>query len=198
MNDGCCVFLVLLDLSAAFGTVDHATIITRLHQSFSVSGGVLRWFTSYRIQVVSIHGTDSSSRTLDFGVPQGSVLGCELFKNTPLPDLIESFHVGFNGYADDTQLCVTFKPGEDETESCEKLECYIAAVKSWMAMNWLKLNDDKTEFIIFGTPSQLRKVTTASIRVGEHTIQAETSVSNIGAILRETLRWMFTSTRQHR
>ena len=53
---------------------------------------------------------------------------------------------------------------------------------SWIAMIWLKLNDDKTEFIIFGTPSQLRKVTTASIRVGEHTIQAETSVRNIGAI----------------
>ena len=35
-------------------------------------------------------------------------------------------------------------------------------------MNWLELNDDKTEFIIFGTPSQLRKVTTGSIRVGEH------------------------------
>ena len=45
-----------------------------------------------------------------------------------------------------------------------------------MPMNWLKVNDDMTGFIIFGIPSQLSKVTAASIRVGEHTIEAETSV----------------------
>ena len=65
------------------------------------------------------------------------MLGPEPFKDgiTPLPDLIESFHVGFHGYADDTQLYVTFRLGEDETESHETLECCIDAVKSWMAMN---------------------------------------------------------------
>jgi retron-type reverse transcriptase len=125
MDDGCCVFLVLLDLSAAFDTVDHSTMISRLHHSFGVSGDVLRWFKSYlkdRYQVVSIHGTVSSSRTLDYGVPQGSVLGPELFKDyiTPLPDLINSFHVGFHGYADDTQLYVAFEPGKNETESRKK------------------------------------------------------------------------------
>lgn len=193
MDDGCCVFLVLLDLSAAFDTVDHSTMISRLHHSFGVSGDVLRWFKSYlkdRNQVVSIHGTVSSSRTLDYGVPQGSVLGPELFKDyiTPLPDLINSFHVGFHGYADDTQLYVAFEPGKNETESRKKLENCIAAVKSWMALNWLKLNDDKTEFIIFGTPFQLRKVITTSIRVGEHTIQAVTSVRNIGAIFDKNMK----------
>jgi hypothetical protein len=57
-----------------------------------------------------------------------------------------------------------------------------------MALNWLKLNDDKTEFIIFGTPFQLRKVITTSIRVGEHTIQAVTSVRNIGAIFDKNMK----------
>ena len=51
-----------------------------------------------------------------------------------------------------------------------------------MAINWLKLNDDKTEFIVLGSNPNLSKVKTHSITVGEHQIRRSNQVQNIGAI----------------
>ena len=63
-----------------------------------------------------------------------------------------------------------------------KLERCIEVIRNWMAINWLKLNDDKTEFIVLGSNSNLSKVKTHSITVGEHQIQRSNQVPNIGAI----------------
>ena len=64
----------------------------------------------------------------------------------------------------------------------EKLETCIAELSVWMNLNRLKLNDKKTEFIIFGTSAGLKKVQTTSIRVGEENISASDKVRNIGAM----------------
>ena len=143
-----CVFLVLLDLSAAFDTVDHRQLKSRLEQQFGVSHSALLWLDSYlsnRQQAVTIRGIGSKKRTLKYGVPQGSVLGPELFKDyaSPLASLIQSFGVSFHGYADDTQLYITFVPGRDEDIALDKIQRCIAAVKAWMAKIYHKLNDDK-------------------------------------------------------
>ena len=74
--------LVLLDLSAAFDTIDHPTLLSCLKSWFGVSGTALKWFTSYlshRFQAIKIGSTLSDLHELLFGVPQGSVLGPLLF-----------------------------------------------------------------------------------------------------------------------
>ena len=128
-------------------------------------------------------GIGSETRTLKYGVPQGSVLGPELFKDyaSPLASLIQSFDVLFHGYADDTQMYITFAPGPDEAIALDKMQRCIAAVKAWMAQNYLKLNDDKTEFMVIGSPSNLKKVATEHIIVGGHKILKSKQVKNIGA-----------------
>ena len=76
------VFMVLLDLSAAFDTIDHSILLHRLQNNFGISGAVLNWLQSYlsdRSVRVSISGVSSDSLTTKFGVPQGSVLGPVLF-----------------------------------------------------------------------------------------------------------------------
>ena len=76
------VALLLLDLSAAFDTVDHELFLLRLCIHFGIRGKALAWFTSYltgRCQYVTIRGTDSSSCSVMHGVPQGSVLGLLLY-----------------------------------------------------------------------------------------------------------------------
>ena len=76
----CC--LVMLDLSAAFGTLDHTILLYRVNSYFSFSYTVLRWFSSYlagQKQYVIIGNTRSSSWRLEFGVLQGSILGPLLF-----------------------------------------------------------------------------------------------------------------------
>ena len=76
------VILVLLDLSAAFDSVDHGILLSRLSNRFGITGTVLEWFPSYlsdRTQLVQANGARSVSHVLEFGVPQGSVLGPFLY-----------------------------------------------------------------------------------------------------------------------
>ena len=81
----------------------------RLEHSFGMQNSALHWFRSYlsdRKQLVIVNGLRSSETPLDFGVPQGSVLGPVLFilYTTPLTQLIDSHSVRHEIYADDTQL----------------------------------------------------------------------------------------------
>ena len=74
--------LVLLDLSAAFNTVDHQILLNRLHSDFGITGTALEWFSSYlkdRKQRALIDGVSSQAADLSYGVPQGSCLGPLLF-----------------------------------------------------------------------------------------------------------------------
>ena len=101
--------LVLLDFSAAFGTVDHALLLERLNSFSGLSGAALNWFHSYltdRTQHVSLGGASSKSTALSCGVPQGSVLGPLLFRIylLPLGLLLRSLNISFHFYADDTQI----------------------------------------------------------------------------------------------
>ena len=82
VDDGNMAVLALLNLSAAFGSVDHDTLLRRLQTSYILDGAVIGWFTSYlhgRMQKVHFSSSNSDPSVLLFGVPQGSVLGPILF-----------------------------------------------------------------------------------------------------------------------
>jgi hypothetical protein len=192
VDRGQCVLLVLLDLSAAFDTVSHDTLITRLTDRFGITGDALRWFRSYltdRKQCVSIQGSLSKSVILSSGVPQGSVLGPKLFTgySAPLGDIMRQNETDFHLYADDSQLHRAFTPtlsGDLNAASSHIVEC-VTDIKAWMADNSLKLNDDKTEFMCIGTKQQLAKVPKHSIKIGDHDIWPKPSAKNIGAVFDE-------------
>lgn len=106
------VVLVLLDLSAAFDTIDHTILLERLQHRYGIGDTVLAWFRSYlsnREQSVVVRNVVSSSKTLQYGVPQGSVLGPLLFSMyfSRLEDLIKAHGINCIMYADDTQLYVS-------------------------------------------------------------------------------------------
>ena len=105
--------LILLDLSAAFDTIDHTILLHRLHE-LGIRDAALDCFKSYfsqRRQSVVINGTRSSHRNLSFGVPQGSVLGPILFTlyTTPLGAIARKYQLNCRRYANDTQLYMAFK-----------------------------------------------------------------------------------------
>ena len=193
IDNGKCVFLVLLDLSAAFDTVSHDILLKRLQSRFGISGSAHEWIASYlnhRSQCVQANSTTSDSVTLKYGVPQGSVLGPDFFSDytSELSSIIAKFGIKFHCYADDTQLYIEFTPGLDESSVLARLEQCIDELRKWMFCNKLKFNECKTEFIILGTPSRLKKITTTSLQVGSQSVASSPSVRNIGAYFDSSLR----------
>ncbi len=150
--------LVWLDMSAAFDTIDHKILLKRLEQECGITGHALTWFEPYlsgRQQAVIINGARSKEYPLDFGVPQASVLGPILFGlyAHPLEDIARKHNLQFHIYADDTQLYLAFKPSNKKhpnttEEAIKRVEACIEEIKEWVAKNFLKLNDDKTELIL--------------------------------------------------
>ena len=105
--------LVLLDLTAAFDTIDYAILLDRLENRVGLSGTVLHWFRSYlcnRKYFVSMGDFKSDLVSMTCGVPQGSILGPVLFNlyMLPLGPNIQKNNVAYHSYADDTQLYSSF------------------------------------------------------------------------------------------
>ena len=95
---------------------------------------------------------------LNFGVPQRSVLCPLLFTlyTTPLSSMIFEHTIPHHLYADDSQLYVSFESG-DSAAALDDLQSCLASVQSWMSTNKLKLNPDKTEFLLIVNKRQRSK-----------------------------------------
>ncbi|CAB3979672.1 Hypothetical predicted protein [Paramuricea clavata] len=146
------VFLLLLDLSAAFDTVSHSLLLSRMEKRFGISGIVLKWFESYlsnRSQFVNINGTRSATHDVNIGVPQGSVLGPLLYLiyTSPLAEIINRYNLKYHLFADDTQIYISFNT-TDVATSKQRVEDCVAEICHWMNSNELKLNHDKTEIML--------------------------------------------------
>ena len=189
-----CVVLLLLDLSAAFDTVDHNILLGRMSSKFGIRGNALAWFRSYlaeRTQYVEISGSVSSTRPLDCGVPQGSVLGPILYLiyTSPLGDILRKHCMSFHLYADDTQLYTTFVYNDDNHLASTKIsiENCLLEIDHWMTCNKLKLNKDKTELLILHSRFHSGPTLPSAITLGTDEIHPSNHARNIGVIFDSTL-----------
>ena len=184
IDSGDVAMLTMLDLSAAFDTLDHDILIHRLSFTFGLSDNVLNWFKSYlsdRKQKIKIDNFYSDDIPISFGVPQGSVLGPLLFTMYmyPLSKLINSEKFGYHLYADDTQLYCSFKPSSLNA-TLSDVQSMTDDVNNWMVSNKLKMNCDKTEVMLCGTRAKLKNIDTDSIVVCNDLISLSSNVRNLG------------------
>ena len=155
--------LLLLDLSAAFDTVDQDKLLKILHDDIGITGTAHQWFVSFlkgRTQKVMINGIFSKLVSLDFGVPQGSVLGPILF-NIYIRSIyayVEALHFKIEGYADDHQLYKQFVPIFQTTVLGSSVNECLSSISKWMNNYFLKLNKNKTKIMVLAPPSVMQSI----------------------------------------
>jgi hypothetical protein len=180
-------------LSAAFDTIDHKILLSRLSTTFGITGNALNLLSSYlldRTQSVVIGpGHDQSSPSpLVTGVPQGSVLGPLLFclYTTPLTTTLNHSSVTPHFYADDTQLYISFS-ANDITASLLELTSTLDLTHSWLTSNRLSVNPTKTEYLLIGTPQQRSKILSPSITFQNTLLEPSPDARNLGVIFDSNL-----------
>ena len=148
------VVLLLLDLSAAFDTINHNLLLRKLKSAYGISGTAIQWIKSYlsgRTFKVCINRVSSTECTLLIGVPQGSILGPLLFilYTKELELIVSKYGFSIHLYADDTQVYFSFDV-HSQNPDLSKVKACFQEIKNWMAQNYLKLNEEKTEFLDIG------------------------------------------------
>ena len=186
-----CTALMALDLSAAFDTVDHNVLFSVLEQRFGLDGSVMSWFKSYlnpRYCKVNVGKEYSKIMEFCFSVPQGSCAGPQLYSAyaSTLPEAVDN-SLGIHGFADDHAVKKDFTIGREEQTTINLIETNATSINTWMDKNRLKMNQSKTEFIIFGSSQQLQKCETKSLNVNGTEVCRTQEIKYLGAMLDESL-----------
>ena len=198
LDAGSSAIMQMLDLSAAFDTLDHDIFLSRLCNVYGITGNALDWFSSYltgRIQRVVIEDSVSVDQALDFGVPQGSVLGPRIYcmYTKPVSDIIQRHELSHHSYADDTQLYMTMDhSNNDWRDGLARIELCVSEIREWMNQNMLKLNNENTELIVFTSKYIQDLYNDLSITIGDTVVDCSSQVNDLGVIFDRVL-----SLRQH-
>ncbi len=184
LDDQKAVFLVMLDLSAAFDTVDSSILLQRVEDEFGITGPAKEWLSSYledRSCNISVAGVLSRDIKLTYGLPQGSVIGPVGFVmyTHVIGRVLRHHNLSYHLYADDIQIYIAVDPNKPGDVACAifKLTQCINDINSWMIMNKLKLNPDKTEFFVMSSTHHQQKLQDLVLHINDVTIT--TSFSSV-------------------
>ena len=187
--EGCCSILVLLDLSAAFDTIDRKLLLQDLCD-LGITGrafSLIESYLSFRKFHVTVGDSLSEIGFMQSGVPQGTILGPFLFiiYTASLQYVLDSLGVSYHFYADDTQIYFRITNKQD---SIEKLELISIKISAWMTQRKLKLNMGKTEIMMLGSASNLSDMNFGDdVKFGELNIKLNSKVRDLGVVLDENL-----------
>ena len=186
---------IFIDLSKAFDTIDHNKMIAKL-EHYGIRSTALKLLSNYlknREQYTNFKGIDSQTCEVDFGVPQGSVLGPLLFL-LYINDIANSSVDGnFVLFADDTNIFVI---GQNEEEVYAKAQNVLNQVDQYMVSNQLHINLTKSVFMHFKPNfNQSERQTCArtriekSLKISNFKLKRVTKVKFLGVMIDDKLTW---------
>ena len=181
--------IMLLDLSAAFDTVDQVKMLHILEYGFGIKGIALKWFQSFligRTQKVLIEGQYSESEVLECGVPQGSILGPKLFNiyaQSFAGFMKADIDVSVEGYADDHQARKEFGILFQFNFLTNSINDIYNTAEVWMLEYFLKINCSKTLLMIVAPPTVKEKIVINGTFINGCCIRFVTEAKNLGFIL---------------
>jgi hypothetical protein len=88
--------------------------------------------------------------------------------------------MSYHSYADDTQVYQVIKPQGDWSDLSERLERCLLDIADWMSANMLKLNQDKTELIIFTPKHQVKHFSDFRLKFDGTVLSDVSCVNNLG------------------
>ena len=177
--------LLLIDFSKAFDMVEHSILLKKL-EHYGIRGIVLNWLKSYlsnRQQFVSVNGSVSSTMTLEYGIPQGSILGPLLFiiYINDIPEIAR--YAKFILYADDANIIITANTIEEINIQVHDLSHSLI---KWVNCNGLALNLKKTQYMIF---SRCKTDLPSPLFISNKLIERKQEARFLGVIVDESLNW---------
>ena len=184
--------VVLLDLSAAFDTVDHNKLLHILEHDIGIVGTSLKWFESFlkgRSQKVKIGEEYSEILELLYGVAQGSVLGPQLFKIyiRSLYKYVEATKFEIEGFADDHQLIKQFLISLQVKALGADIQNLLCHIETWMNEYFLCLNASKTKILVIAPPSIQPEIIIRGVFINNVCIRFVDSAKNLGVIIDNVL-----------
>ena len=102
--------------------------------------------------------------------------------------ILKYHEIGYHVYADDTQLYISFKC-KQPLEAISKVNSCLSDSRRWMITNKLKINDSKTEFIVFRSPQLRCDLSGLSVNVGESQITQSLKVRDLGVTFDQFLNF---------
>ena len=188
--------VVMIDLSAAFDTIDIPIVLQLMRTEFGIDNMALKWIESYltdRSMKVQIEHTASDTIPLLYGVPQGSCAGPVIFTMyiAALNRVVKNYPADLYGYADDHKVAFRVQAGKHENESSilNQLQNCLENINSWMTTFKLKMNNSKTEIIAYGTKQQLDKLNITDVSVGGCKVTCVDHVRDLGVHMTSTLNF---------